>query len=64
MNLPANLGANRKQLMWLGVLGLTLVGVLIYNFSSSSTPVPMTSTAPSAATNPIPLKQMPAVPAR
>jgi hypothetical protein len=62
MSLPSKLGASSKQLKFLGVLGLILVGVLIYNFSSSSTPVPMTSTAP-ASTNAVPLKPMPAVPA-
>jgi len=57
----AKLGASSKQLKFLGVLGLILVGVLIYNFSSSSTPVPMTASAPVGA-NPVPLKGMPAVP--
>jgi hypothetical protein len=60
--IPANLGASSKQLKFLGVLGLILVGVLIYNFSSSSSPVPMASTAPTS-TSPVPLKQMPTVPA-
>jgi hypothetical protein len=59
---PANLGASSKQLKVLGVLGLSLVGILIYNFSSSSTPVPMTPSAPVGA-NPVPLKGMPAAPA-
>ncbi len=59
---PSNLGASRKQLIWLGILGLILVGVLIYNFSSSSTPVPMTASAPVAA-NPVPLKAIPTTPA-
>jgi hypothetical protein len=59
---PANLGASSKQLKVLGVLGLSLVGILIYNFSSSSTPVPMTASAPVSA-NPVPLKGMPTAPA-
>jgi hypothetical protein len=59
---PANLGASSKQLKVLGVLGLSLVGILIYNFSSSSTPVPVAANAPMAA-NPVPLKGMPTAPA-
>lgn len=58
---PSNLGASRKQLIWLGILGAILVGVLIYNFSSSSTPVPMTATP--ALTNPVPVKAIPTAPA-
>ena len=62
MKLTASkLGASSKQLKFLGVLGLILVGVLIYNFSSSSAPVPVTASAPVGA-NPVPLKGMPAVP--
>jgi hypothetical protein len=60
--IPAKLGASSKQVKTLGVLGLILVGVVIYNFSSSSTPVPMTARTP-VASDPVPLKGMPTAPA-
>ena len=59
--IPANLGGSSKQLKFLGVLVIILIGALIYNFASSSTPVPMTANGPAGA-NPAPLKPMPAVP--
>jgi hypothetical protein len=60
--IPTNLGANRKKVQFLGVLVAILIGVFIYNISSSTTPVPMTASAPFGAT-PAPLKPMPAIPA-
>jgi hypothetical protein len=60
--IPANLGGSSKQVKFLGLLGLILVGVLIYNFSSSSTPVPMTGRTPAEAT-PVPVKAIPTAPA-
>lgn len=64
MNLIPKLNASSKQLKTLGVLVVILVGALIYNFSSSSTPVPMTATTPApVGANPVPLKSMPTVPA-
>jgi hypothetical protein len=64
MNLIPKLNASRKQLQTLGVLMVILVGALIYNFSSSTTPVPVTATAPPPfGANPAPLKPMPVVPA-
>jgi hypothetical protein len=64
MNLiPAKLGASSKQVKVLGVLGLILVGVLVYNFTSSSTPVPMTTARTPLASDPVPLKAMPTAPA-
>jgi hypothetical protein len=59
--IPANLGVNRKKLQLLGVLVAILIGVFIYNMTSSTTPVPMTASAPFGA-NPAPLKPMPTVP--
>ncbi len=59
--LPAGLNASSKQLKVLGVLVVILIGALIYNFASSSTPVPMTANGPVGA-NPAPLKPVPTTP--
>lgn len=59
--IPAKVAASSKQLKFLGVLALVLVGVLIYNFTSSSTPVPVATRSPLNA-EPVPLKGMPTAP--
>lgn len=66
--IPSSVGANRKNLMVLGVLAAILVGVFIYDSSSSSpaATVPAVSANPNpspAATNPAPVKQFPTAPA-
>jgi hypothetical protein len=65
---PASIGANRKNLMILGVLAAILVGVFIYDSQDSSSPAP--SSAPTPAANPAPIvpapqavKQFPSAPA-
>jgi len=60
---PSSLGANRKNLMILGVLAVILVGVFIYDSSSSTPSAPVVSANPAAvATAPQPLKQFPSAP--
>jgi len=51
--MPANLGANKKNVAILGVLAVILAGVFIYDGMSSSSSGPVAAPAPDAAT-PVP----------
>ena len=61
--IPANVGANRKNLTALGVLVVILVGVFFYENSSSNTPAaPTVSTNTAPAVSPVPQRAPNVVP--